>query len=604
MGTDSDRGTQPSTFASCEEKESASEFLLAQARRMPFSLRLTRRELLVTAAATLTGCSQVIAPQPAHPTSTSRPPFALGRTGTLYSDSTVPPALGNAIKERIKGLEGIPDAMFVPALTPSPDLILTFGELPTGYTGTSIGTSPRTLITHLRVPIDGITADQAQALLSGTVTDWSAVGAPYSLPVRLLALQGIAPPPGVSEAPNVQTVTSAEALLEAVRSQAGSVALVPLELADWSVRNLGIDGYYPAHGAMTPALFAPLTLRIGAANQLVARGLDVRSLAARLEGVLATTLPTFDMLVAGDIILGRGVNNKMVAHHDYLYPFRKVREEFLRADWRVANLECTITDLVPPPADPYTFTFVTAKRAVEGLVYAGIQTVSVANNHADNAGVASFVDMLHTLHDHQITTCGGGSNLAEARQPAIQTVKGTRVALLGYNAIPPGGPYAHANSPGVAPLDLKTLPQDIADARKQADLVIPFFHWGIEYTKDPTLTQQQAAHLAIDSGADMVLGSHPHWVQAIESYQGRLIIYCLGNFVFDQDWSRQTLEGCMLHLYWRGTTLASIRFVPYLIEDRCQPNPLPPAQAVDIFERMWSGTDMLASGRYGPEPEP
>jgi poly-gamma-glutamate synthesis protein (capsule biosynthesis protein) len=212
--------------------------------------------------------------------------------------------------------------------------------------------------------------------------------------------------------------------------------------------------------------------------------------------------------------------------------------------------------------------------------------------------------MINTLHEHQITTCGGGSNLAEARQPAIQTVKGTRVALLGYNEIPPNGFYAGANSPGIAPVDLTTLPQDIAAARAQADLVIPFFHWGVEYTKDPTKTQQQAARLAIDAGADMVLGSHPHWVQAIESYKGRLIIYCLGNFIFDQDWSQQTVEGCMLHLYWRGATLVGMRFVPYLIEDRCQPNIIPQAQAVDIFERIWSATDMLASGRYGPEPEP
>ena len=569
-----------------------------------FSMRLTRRKLLVTAAAAmLTGCAQGITPQPA---ATPTPPFALGRAGTIYLDGTVPPALGSAFVQSISNVAGIPNVTAVPSLNPSPDLILTFGELPPGYTGASIGTSPVTAITHVRVPVDSITAGQARALLSGTITDWSAVGAPYSLPVHLLALQGLVLPNGVPLAGNVQTVTTADAILRAVRTQAGSLALVPVELADWSVRNLGIDGIYPAQGRgdVTQASFAPLILRIGAANKLVARGLDVSLLTASLGPALATTIPTFDMAVAGDIILGRGVNNKMLEYNDYLYPFRKMRDELMSADWRVANLECTITDLVAPPADPYTFTFITARRAVDGLAYAGIQTLSVANNHADNGGVEPFVDMLHTLHEHNITTCGGGNNLPEARQPAIQTVKGTRVALLGYNEIPPGGPYADVNSPGIAPVDLKTLPQDIAAARLRADLVIPFFHWGVEYTKDPTTTQQRAAHLAIDSGADMVLGSHPHWVQAIESYKGRLIIYCLGNFVFDQDWSRQTLEGCMLHLYWRGTTLASIRFVPYLIEDRCQPNIVSQAAAVDIFERMWSGTDMLTSGQYGPEPEP
>src|SRR5947209_1652824 len=604
MRKNSDRGTKQSSQARRCENAGGSQLLPQISRAEPFSMPLTRRALLVTAAAaTLASCAPAMAPQP---TATPTQPFALGRTGTLYLDGTVPPALGNAVVQRIRNVAGIPDVTAVPSLNPSPDLILTFGELPPGYTGASIGTSPVTAITHLRVPIDSITADQARALLSGTVTDWRAVGAPYSLPVHLLALQGLVLSPGMPQAGNVQTVDTADALLRAVRTQAGSVALVPVELADWSVRNLGIDDIYPAQGRgdVTQASFAPLTLRIGAANKLVARGLDVSFLTASLGPALATTIPTFDMLVAGDIILGRGVNNKMVAYNDYLYPFRKMRQELMSADWRVANLECSITDLVPPPADNFTFTFITSRRAVDGLVYAGIQTLSLANNHSVNGGVEAFTDMMHTLHEHNITTCGGGNNLAEARQPAIQTVKGTRVALLGYNEIPPGGPYADVNSPGIAPVDLTTLPQDIAAARKRADLVIPFFHWGVEYTKDPTTTQQQAAHLAIDSGADMVLGSHPHWVQAIESYKGRLIIYCLGNFIFDQDWSRQTLEGCLLHLYWRGTTLTSSRFVPYLIKDRCQPNIISQAEAVDIFERMWSGTDMFASGRYGPEPEP
>ena len=98
----------------------------------------------------------------------------------------------------------------------------------------------------------------------------------------------------------------------------------------------------------------------------------------------------------------------------------------------------------------------------------------------------------------------------------------------------------------------------------------------------------------------MVLGSHPHWVQAIESYKGRLIVYSLANFIFDQDWSEETQEGFMIHLYWRGTTLAGIRFVPTLIRDRCQPRPMTPTEAQGVFARMWSGSDMLNSGQYGP----
>jgi poly-gamma-glutamate synthesis protein (capsule biosynthesis protein) len=353
----------------------------------------------------------------------------------------------------------------------------------------------------------------------------------------------------------------------------------------------------------TPNALAPYLLRLGARQALVSAGLNLRALATALGDVLAAATPVLDFAAAGDIMLGRGVNNKMVAHNDYLYPYRGVHDELRAADLSVANLECTITDLVPVPTDPYTFDFVSAARAVDGLVYAGFSAVTVANNHAGGAGPGTLTDMLGTLRIHQIATTGGGKTLAEARTPAVFSAKGLRVAMLGYDMIAPQCPYASDTAPGLAPVDLATLPDDLAAARNLADLVIPYFHWGIEYTKDPTIDQQRAARAAIDAGADMVLGVHPHWVQGIESYKGRLIIYALGNFIFDQDWSRPTMEGMLLHMYWRGTALASVRFVPVIDVDRCQPRPMTPAEAVDVFDRMWSGTDMLAHGQYGPEPE-
>lgn len=567
------------------------------------ALRLTRRQLLAVGAGTalvLGGCA------PSTRTSTkpsaTRVPFRLDRPATLAADGTIPAALAEAAPRLLAGRNGIPSTQ--PATAPAAaDLILSFGEVPAGYRSAAVGASAATVLTHLRLPLESVTLAQLQGLLAGTTTDWRSVGAPSTLPVRVFALDGVPLPSGLTLASGAQRVPTVAALVDALRTHEGSLAVAPVEAADWSLRNLGVDGVYPAQGRGSQAAtgLAPFTLRLGASQALVDRGLGVRALAAALASTLAAATPTFDVAVAGDIILGRGVNNKMVAYNDYLYPYRKVRDEFLLADWRIANLECTITDLVPPPTDPSTFTFITAKKAVDGLVYSGIQTVGLANNHADNGGVPAFLDMVQTLRERGLTTCGGGSTLAEARQPVIQTVKGVRVALLAYNEIPPGGPYATETSGGIAPIDVATLPQDLANARKQADVVIPFFHWGIEYTKDPTRHQQDVARAAIDAGADMVLGSHPHWIQGIESYKGRLIVYCLGNFIFDQDWSVPTQEGSMLHLYWRGTTLAGVRFVPYRIMDRCQPNLISHADATDIFDRMWTGTDMLARGQYGPE---
>ena len=567
--------------------------------------RLTRREVLAAAAGlALAGCaSSTVTKRQATPTPA---PFALGRAATLFVAGTVPPALVAPMRTRLAGIAGITEVTLAGGLTTSPDLVLTFGALPAGYQGATAGPSPLTILTHLRVPVDGVSAAAARALFAGETADWRAAGAPYNLPVHVLALADLPLPASLRLAAGARVLPDVPALLDALRATPGSIAALPLEAADWSVRNLGVDGIFPAQGRgkVTTSALAPFALQVGVAEPLAKRGLRAQPLADALAPLLAIGVPVLDLAAVGDIMLGRGVNNKMLAHGDYRYPYRQVRDELMSADLRVANLECTITDLVPVPTDPFTFNFVSTRRAVDGLTFAGFSAVTVANNHAGGAGTETLADMLGTLRGHGIAATGGGAHLAEARTPAVMEAQGLRVALLGYDSIPPQCPFATASSPGLAPIDLVTLPGDIAAARKQADLVIPYFHWGIEYTKDPTREQQQAARAAINAGADMVLGVHPHWVQGIESYKGRLIVYALGNFIFDQDWSRPTLEGMLLHLYWRGTTLAGLRFVPVIDEDRCQPRVMSPSEAVDVFERMWSGTDMLARGQYGPEPEP
>ena len=341
---------------------------------------------------------------------------------------------------------------------------------------------------------------------------------------------------------------------------------------------------------------------------MVSKGLDTRAVANALKSLLAAGATTVDMVVAGDIMLGRGVNNKMVSYGDYSYPYKGIHDELQSADYRVANLECTVTDVTPVPTDPTTFYFVSSKKAVSGLVYAGFQTLTVANNHANGpGGHPAFSDMLQNLRDANISVMGGGDTLAEARAPSTQTIKDVKFAVLGYHnyaEVAAQGPAATDTSWGLAPAKVALVTEDVTNARAKADIVIPYFHWGIEYTKVPTKAQQTLARAAIDAGADMVLGNHPHWTQGIEEYKGKLIIYSMGNFIFDQDWSRPTLEGMLIHLYWRDRALVGVRFVPTLDRDRCQPRVMTQAEGVGVFQRMWSGTDILASGVYGPEYEP
>ncbi|MEK7164578.1 MAG: CapA family protein, partial [Patescibacteria group bacterium] len=127
--------------------------------------------------------------------------------------------------------------------------------------------------------------------------------------------------------------------------------------------------------------------------------------------------------------------------------------------------------------------------------------------------------------------------------------------------------------------DIKRLKSAVLSARQQADWVVVAMHAGTEYKYKPNEAQTKFARAAIDLGADMVVGHHPHWVQSIEKYQGKYIFYSLGNFIFDQEWSRETKEGLMIKIELaqagKGgimkTRLSQIELLPVVVENYSTP---------------------------------
>jgi len=137
--------------------------------------------------------------------------------------------------------------------------------------------------------------------------------------------------------------------------------------------------------------------------------------------------------------------------------------------------------------------------------------------------------------------------------------------------------------------------EDIAAARAAgADLVIPFFHWSAEYVAVPSVSMRRMAHQAIDAGAAMVIGSHPHGVQATEWYKGKPILYSLGNFVFDQDWSTETKQGMFTELVVRDKKVARVRLVPVLIEDLNRPRIMDIDEGMEVLQRVYDATDVVS----------
>jgi poly-gamma-glutamate synthesis protein (capsule biosynthesis protein) len=252
-----------------------------------------------------------------------------------------------------------------------------------------------------------------------------------------------------------------------------------------------------------------------------------------------------------------------------------MRNLISRADIAIANFE-------NPAPDRFTYhtsgvVFSADPKLIEGLANAGIDWVSLANNHIRDAGAGGIADTRENLDEWGIRYGGAGANEAEAREPSILEAGGIEVAILGYDTV---ARYYRAtrNGAGSAQLSRNVVRQDVEAARSAgADLIIVFPHWGTEYDATPFGGQRELAEATVEAGADLIIGNHAHWAGALEIHEGKPIWYALGNFVFDQVWSEPTMEGMTLELTFQGADLRQIVMRPHIILDRSQPNFLDPA---------------------------
>jgi poly-gamma-glutamate synthesis protein (capsule biosynthesis protein) len=229
---------------------------------------------------------------------------------------------------------------------------------------------------------------------------------------------------------------------------------------------------------------------------------------------------------------------------------------------------------------------------IEGLAHAGIDWVSLANNHIGDAGSRGILQTMASLDGWGIAHGGAGPDAEAAHAATLVDVGGVTAGILGYDVIAP--PYwATGSRVGSAELSTAAVRADVAAARAAgADLVIVFPHWGVEYTTRVSAQQERLGHAAIDAGADLVIGNHPHWAGAVEIYNGKPIWYALGNLVFDQTWSEPTMEGITLELTFAGTRLVQVRMRPHLILDRAQPNFMDPAgSGVVVMDQVWRASE-------------
>ncbi|MFA5080511.1 MAG: CapA family protein [Candidatus Paceibacterota bacterium] len=291
------------------------------------------------------------------------------------------------------------------------------------------------------------------------------------------------------------------------------------------------------------------------------------------------------LVATGDIMLSRGVNARMVKNGNN-YPFLQVADYLKNGDIIFGNLESPIALGDTIALDGTVFR---ARPGVEkSLKDAGFNVLSLANNHMGNQGPEGINFTIDSLKNIGILTSGAGKNIEEASTPAVITKNSLRFAFLSYTdgTIIPSSYEATDDNPGVLYMDENRLVNDIAEAKKMADFVIISMHAGNEYVYSPVQKQISFSHKAIDSGADLVIGHHPHRVQDVENYNGKYIFYSLGNFVFDQEWSIETKQGLIAEIYFNKKGVVDFNLIPVLINDYCQPSILDGDDAVEVFKNI------------------
>ena len=283
--------------------------------------------------------------------------------------------------------------------------------------------------------------------------------------------------------------------------------------------------------------------------------------------------PLTTLFFGGDIMLSRNVAGKMYDAKDFTLPFKNIKDQTASADIAFANLESPFSDKGQHFVDG-SLVFNADPQSIAGLTSAGFDVLSTANNHALDQGPYGLDFTINLLKQNGIMPVGTFNSNQTLSDPAQAVITKNKTAFgflsYSYTGLNDGG---KSISPLVADFnDLGKLKQNILEMRGHyADVVIVNMHAGTEYTRTPIQKQIDFAHAAIDAGADLVIGEHPHWVQTVEQYKGKWIFYSLGNLVFDQMWSTETTQGLTLLVIYNKTKIQKIILQPVIIEDYSTP---------------------------------
>jgi len=300
--------------------------------------------------------------------------------------------------------------------------------------------------------------------------------------------------------------------------------------------------------------------------------LVVNRVAAELARAEVPRLPRkATMLFVGDVMLARGVEHYAVREGggDWAFPFARVSSTLRAADLTIGNLEHPASDRGRNQGSAYSLR--ASPDSIAGLADAGFDVVSLANNHIWDWGPDALADTLAHLEAAGVRHVGAGMKEVDANRPLVVEAEGQSIAFLAWTNLYPEGLEARGENPGVSRFREAEASARIKTLAATHDIVVVLFHWGDEYQTRANATQQRIARTLAAAGADLIIGHHPHVAQEMEQIGDAWAFYSLGNFVFDQGFSEETMRGLAARVTIEGGKVAGVELLPVSMNQHFQP---------------------------------
>lgn len=278
------------------------------------------------------------------------------------------------------------------------------------------------------------------------------------------------------------------------------------------------------------------------------------------------------LVAVGDIMLGdhpicigHGVGSSLKNKKSGLL-FSNVSDVLKKGDITFGNLESVLSDLDIDKNSINSVSLRGSEKSINEITSAGFNVVSIANNHILEHGEASLKRTNELLHQHGIQGVGVSDTKFDSRKLFVMEIKGIKIGFLAYCLIRDRTAYCSVDDP-------YEIVKDVEDASANVDVLVVSMHWGNEFIRKPSSQQAELGHAIIDAGANLILGHHPHVLQGVEEYNGGIIAYSMGNFVFDM-WQKKMRESMILSLSLSKEGIEEFEIIPVAIGKDFKPSPL------------------------------